>query len=489
MQTETKEPGTIVGEWAEPSQRQRQIGACMQTFIRETMDFYDHLRTQPVCRPVDPETLERLEERCVPEEGRPVQEVYGEMLQEVFSNTTLQQHPRSFCCIPSTVSLLSWVGDVMTNAYNPHASCRNNGQAADLIEKKLIRWMCGLAGYPEGSGGLFVSGGSIANLTALTAARDAKLTFKERAHAVIYVSDQTHASVAKGLLIIGFSRDQIRMVPTDSAFCMDLSALRAAIGKDMEEGKRPFAVIASAGTTNTGSVDPLTEISGICREFDMWMHVDGAFGASVLLSERYRKHLSGIECSDSLSWDAHKWLMQTYGCSVVLVRNRSDLVRSFAAHPEYLKDAETTAGSVEFWDLGPELTRPARSLKLWLTLQTAGTREISHMMEHGWAMAELAQKMIAAHPEWEIVSPAQMGIVNFRYVSDRRMGEQDLDMVNQAIAREITESGFAQIFTTELRGKKVLRMCTINPETTKKDICDTIERLTNSRAIREWRKL
>lgn len=312
----------------------------------------------------------------------------------------------------------------MTNAYNPHASCRNNGQAAYLIEKKLIRWMCGLAGYPEGSGGLFVSGGSIANLTALTAARDAKLTFKERAHAVVYVSEQTHASVSKGLHIIGFSRDQIRMVPTDSAFCMELSALRAAIGKDMEKGKRPFAVIASAGTTNTGSVDPLTEISGICREFDMWMHVDGAFGASVLLSERYRKHLSGIECSDSLSWDAHKWLMQTYGCSVVLVRNRSDLVRSFAAHPE-----------------------------------------------------------------WEIVSPAQMGIVNFRYVSDRRMGEQDLDMVNQAIAREITESGFAQIFTTELRGKTVLRMCTINPETTEKDICDTIERLTNSRAIREWRKL
>ena len=270
--------------------------------------------------------------------------------------------------------------------------------------------MCDLAGYPKESGGLFVSGGSIANLTALTAARDTKLTYNERNKAVIYVSDQTHASVTKGMLIIGFCKDQIRIIPTDNSFCMDISALRAAIKNDIESSKKPFAVIASAGTTNTGSVDPLTEISAICREYDMWLHVDGAFGASVLLSEKYRKNLSGIELSDSLSWDAHKWLLQTYGCSVVLVRNQSTLVHSFAAHPEYLKDAETTAGSIEFWDLGVELTRPARSLKLWLTLQVTGSNEISRMIEHGCAMAELAEKIIRENPDWEIVSPAQLGI-------------------------------------------------------------------------------
>lgn len=464
-------------------EQNRQIGTLMEDFTGRIIDFYDNLQEQPVCRPADNHTLGYLEELPVPEEGRPVQDVYSEMLRDIYSNTVLNQHPRSFSCIPSTASLLSWMGDVMTNAYNPHASCQINAPAADLIEKKLIRWMCDLAGYPKESGGLFVSGGSIANLTALTAARDTKLACDERRRAVIYISDQTHASVSKGLNIIGFCKEQIRTIPTDQFFCMDISALCAVVKNDIENGKIPFAVIASAGTTNTGSVDPLTEISAICRKYNMWLHVDGAFGASALLSERYRKNLSGIELSDSLSWDAHKWLLQTYGCGVVLIRNRTDLVHSFAAHPEYLRDAETTAESIEFWDLGIELTRPARSLKLWLTLQVTGRNEVGRMIEHGCALAELVEKIIRESPDWEIVSPAQFGIVNFRYVGNKTLSETDLDRINQEIAKEITENGFAQIFTTELRGKKVLRMCTINPRTTEKDIYDTMEKLRNSKGV------
>lgn len=463
----------------------KQIGELMQVFVGQTVDFYNQLQEQPVCSSAEKEALEHLELQSIPQYGRPVQEVYSEMFRDVYSNSILEQHPRSFSCIPSTASLLSWMGDIMTNAYNPHASCQINAPAADLIEKKLIRWMCGLAGYPKGSGGLFVSGGSIANLTALTAARDAKLTYADRSRAVIYVSDQTHASVAKGLHIIGFRKDQIHMVSTDSSFCMDISSLRAAIRSDVESGKKPFAVIASAGTTNTGSVDPMQEIAGLCQEYGMWMHVDGAFGASALLSDQYRKILSGIEYSDSLSWDAHKWLLQTYGCGVVLIRNQSDLVHSFAAHPEYLRDSETTEGSIEFWDLGPELTRPARSLKLWITLQALGKKEMGQIIEHGCVLAELAERMIRESTGWEIVSPAQFGIVNFRYISDGKMSEDQLDSINQEISREITESGFAQIFTTELHEKKVLRMCTINPETTEKDIYETINRLKQSRIIRK----
>lgn len=470
MQTKTKE-------------QNKQIGDLMKNFVNKTIGLYENLQMQPVCRSVDTKTLEYLQKLSIPNEGRPIQDVYTEMLRDIYSNINLQQHPRSFSCIPSTVSLLSWMGDIMTNAYNPHASCQIYAPAADLIEKKLIRWMCDLAGYPKESGGLFVSGGSIANLTALTAARDTKLSYEERKNAIIYISDQTHASVSKGLHIIGFCKDQIHTVATNNSFCMDISALRVAIKKDIENKKKPFVVIASAGTTNTGSVDPLTEISAICREYDMWFHVDGAFGASVLLSERYRKKLSGIELSDSLSWDAHKWLLQTYGCSVVLIRNQSFLVHSFAAHPEYLKDAETTAGSIEFWDLGVELTRPARSLKLWLTLQATGSNEVCRIIEHGCSMAELVEKIIRKNLDWEIISPAQFGILNFRYVSNKPMSETDLDTINQNISKEITESGFAQIFTTELQGKKVLRMCTINPETTEKDIFDTIERLKKSNAI------
>ena len=401
-------------------------------------------------RPAGKECLAGLNDQSIPHKGRPLKDVYKEMLEKVYASTLLGQHPRSFACVPSTASLLSWMGDIMTNAWNPHASCTVNAPAANLIEKKLIRWMCGLAGFPKESGGLFVSGGSIANLTALTAARDAKLSHEEYSKGMVYVSDQTHSSVAKGLHIIGFSKDQIRVIPSDALFAMDISALKAAIIKDINAHKKPFAVIASAGTTNTGSVDPLPQIAALCREYDLWMHVDGAYGASALLSDQYRKNLSGISLSDSLSWDA-----------------------------------QSSADSVEFWDLGPELTRPARSLKLWLTLQAMGTDAMEKIIDHGCALAQLAQRLISQSPDWEIVSPAQLGIINFRYISHRQLSPRELDRINQNIAREITQSGFAQIFTTELCGKKVLRMCTIHPETTEQDIYDTIRFLKNTDTVKE----
>lgn len=454
-----------------------EIRELMNEFSTQIVGFYNNLHTRPVGHPVEKETWEHLEHQQIPEDGRPLKEVYEEMQRDIYSNILLAQHPRSFSCVPSTASLLSWMGDVMTNAYNPHASCKINAPTADFVEKKMIRWMCDRAGYSKEAGGLFVSGGSIANLTAMTAARDAKLTENQRSNAVVYLSDQTHVSAAKGLHMIGFGKNQIRIIATDEAFRMDMDALKEAVARDLQDGRIPFAVIASAGTTNTGSVDPMREIAALCREHDMWMHVDGAFGASALMSEQYRKKLDGIELSDSLSWDAHKWMMQTYGCSVVLVQNQDALVRSFAAHPEYLKDAETSEDNVEFWDLGPELTRPARGLKLWLTLQTLGSKGIGNVIDHGCSLAELTEQILIEEKEWEIISHAQLGIINFRFKGDGTKTEQELDVVNQEIARMITESGFAQVFTTKLKGKKVLRMCTINPETREKDIHDTIEAL------------
>ena len=464
--------------------KQAQLGDLMKDFIDRTLALYGDMKDRPVSTPADTDALERISGGEIPAEGRPVETVYSELLRDVYASTALAQHPRSFACIPGPASLFSWMGDVMTSAYNPHASCKVNAPAAACVEKRLIRWMCGLAGYPEATaGGLFVSGGSIANLTALTAARDAKLTDAERAGAAVYISDQTHSSLAKALHIIGFRADQIRKIPSDADFRMDLAALRAQIEADISAGCRPFAVIASAGTTNTGSVDPLPEIAALCRERDMWMHVDGAFGASALLSERQREKLAGIELSDSLSWDAHKWMMQTYACSVVLVRDQACLVNSFAAHPEYLKDAESDADSVEFWDLGPELTRPARGLKLWSTLQVLGSRALGDTIDHACAMAELAEKTRRRLPNWEIVSRAQFGIINFRYVPENGASPAIADQINRDIAREITASGFAQIFTTEIHGRKVLRICTLNPETTAEDITATIERLNRSRVI------
>lgn len=223
----------------------------------------------------------------------------------------------------------------------------------------MLSWFCERAGLPAGTaGGLFVSGGSMANLTALAAARDAVLGEGGWERGVAYVSEQTHSSVAKGLHVIGVPRDHVRVVPCDGAFRMDVAALERAVAADEAAGLRPFVAVATAGTTNTGSVDPLREVARVCRAHGLWMHVDGAFGASVLLT-RHRGMLDGVELADSLLWDAHKWLFQTYSCGMVLVRDRAHLVSTYAAHPEYLRDLEG-GGVTNPWDLGPELTRPAR---------------------------------------------------------------------------------------------------------------------------------
>ena len=408
----------------------------------------------------------------LPAKGRPAEEVFEE-IRTVCSSGALVQHPRCFACVPSPVSPYSWMGDLMTNAFDHHAGCWANAPGAGFIERSLIEWMCGLAGYPENCGGIFVSGGSMANLTALTAARDARLAPADREQAVAYLSDQTHSSVIKGLHIIGFRQEQLRILPSDDDFRMDPSALAEAVQQDQKAGKKPFAVVATAGTTNTGSIDPLPEIAAVCRKFRLWMHVDGAYGASLLLSEQGRRLLSGIELSDSISWDAHKWMMQTYGCSVVLVRDQKNLLRSFSSHPEYLSDAGTNGSLPDFWDLGPELTRPARALKLWTTLQIVGTEHFAEMIDHGCRMARFAQEEILKYPGWQIVSPAGQGVVCFRYAPEGMSGEE-CDTLNVRLAKELSDTGYAQILTTQLRGRRVLRMCTPNPETDEEDIRSTI---------------
>ena len=463
--------------------KEKTLEQVTEEFIHDFFARSKNPEKQDVIADATSSHLKHLKEIGIPEKGRLPEEVVTEMAEQVYAYGYRSEHPRFLGFVPSTASKLSWLGDIMTSAFNRHAGSMANFPAGCTIENELLAWLCQKAGFSSQAGGLFVSGGSMANLTALTIARD-KILGENRWHlGTAYVSEQTHSSVAKGLHIIGIPDSHIRKIAVDEEFRMDVRHLEQAIQKDLENGLLPFAVIASAGTTNTGSVDPFVEISAICKKHHIWMHVDGAFGASVLLCRQYRHLLKGIELADSLSWDAHKWLFQTYGCGMVLVNDKSNMVKTFHSHPEYLKDLDTEEEYLNPWNLGVELTRPARGLKLWLTLQTEGTEKMGRMIDHGCRMAELAGKLIQEEPEWEIISGPSLGVVNFRYIADGTLSEEELDSANQHISAEITESGFAQIFTTELGGKKVLRMCTINPETTEEDIRRTIEKLTKAEAV------
>ena len=454
----------------------QQLEDAVGEFVHDFCADKHEIHTQPVIQEADPLQLEKLQKIGIPEKGRPVEQVVSEMEQEVFRYCGNPNHPRFFGFVPGPASCVSWLGDIMTAAYNIHAGGSRLAPTVNCIEQNMIRWMADKAGFGPKAGGIFVSGGSMANITALTAARDRKLTEDTLHLGVAYVSDQTHSSVAKGLRVIGITQSRLRTIPTDDGFRMRTDLLRQAIQQDLKDGMIPFAVIGTAGTTNTGSVDPLREIAKICQEYQMWFHVDGAFGGSVLLSETHKNMLSGVELADSLSWDAHKWLFQTYGCAAVLVKNVADLRRSFCVTPEYLKDLEQEDGQINMYDIGIELTRPARGLKLWLTMQVLGTELMSSAIDQGFQLAKWAQDTVASKPNWEIAAPAQMAMLNFRY-SPEDLTEEQKDTLNERVSARLNESGYAAIFTTILKGRTVLRLCAIHPETTKEDIQTTLQLL------------
>lgn len=364
----------------------------------------------------------------------------------------------------------------MTSAYNIHAGGSKLAPMVNCIEQEVLKWLCQQVGFTENPGGVFVSGGSMANITALTAARDNKLNDETFHLGVAYISDQTHSSVAKGLRIIGIPNNRIRIIPTNEHFQMKTDLLETQIQADIEAGLIPFVVIGTAGTTNTGSIDPFQQISDICTNYHLWFHIDGAYGASVLLSPKYRHLLKGTELADSISWDAHKWLFQTYGCAMVLVKDIKHLFHSFHVNPEYLQDIEGDLDHINTWDIGMELTRPARGLKLWLTLQVLGTDLIGSAIEHGFDLAIWAEEALRELDHWEIVSEAQLAMVNFRYTSED-LTEEETDILNEKISEQILASGYAAIFTTVLNGKKVLRICALHPETTRDDMRTTIHML------------
>lgn len=430
----------------------------------------------PISRKTDGETMQRLAAMPIPTAGRDAREVADEMVRDVLQNALLCQHPRFFSFVASAVSPYSLAGSLLTEIYNPHGGGWEEAPAACLIEEKLIKWMGGLAGYPADTcGGVFTSGGSMANMSAMIAARTAKLAETEYPLGVAYLSDQTHSSVAKDLRMIGFRRDQITVIPTDDAFRMRTDLLEEAIRRDAAAGKKPFAVVGTIGTTNTGSIDPLEEIGAICRRYGLWFHVDGAYGGSVLLSDIYRNYAKGVELSDSMSWDTHKWLLQTYSCSSLIARDAANLTNAFAERPEYLEDVRSKEHN-DPWDLGPEMSRPHRALKLWFTLQAMGTDRLADIVDYAFFNAGTACRCLREKGNWEITSPPMCGALTFRYVKEGYSAQQ-LDELASAISGRINDDGYAYIVTSTVKGKRVLRMCLINGNTTTEDVVSSIDYL------------
>jgi len=326
-----------------------------------------------------------------------------------------------------------------------------------------------MIGMPEGTEGVLLSGGSIANVTAFLAARS------ELGRGVSYFCDQTHASLHRDLIAMGCIDEHMHKLPSDENYRMSIDALRLAVAADKAAGLRPVMVVATAGTTNTGAADPLHAIADLCAQEGMWFHVDGAYGGPAAVTAQGRRHLAGMERADSIVLDPHKWFFQPYDLGVCMVTRPGALERCYAMSPEYLKDVQATTGAVNFGNRSLELTRRSRAVKLWMSLRTYGAERFRQAVQRGIELAEFAENYLRQNPAiWEVVTPAQIGVVCFAF-RNWQAGE------HAACTKTITDSGFACVSSTMLRDKSVLRLCTINPLTSEDDIVQTIDRLAAAR--------
>lgn len=439
------------------------------------IEHRERLADEPVMKARSRSELEATLREAAPRDGSDPLAVLDRAQREIFSAMSHVDHPRFFAYVPGPGNFVGAMADALVAGLNPFAGAWMVASGPAEMELVTIDWLREACGMPVGAGGIFVSGGSMANLTAIAAARHARLGDDMRG-AVIYASDQTHSSIDRGMRVLGFAPDQLRKLPTGNDCMLDEAALREAIEADRAAGRIPFCVVANAGTTNTGAIDPMRAIAALCREEKLWFHVDGAYGAAAALSSRGAALLDGIGEADSLSLDPHKWLFQPYECGCVILRDARMLRDTFRMVPEYLKDTDLTTEEVNFRDWGVQLTRSSRALKLWMSMQVFGAAAFAEAIEWGMALAEHAEKRLREGDRWEIVTPAMMGIVTFRR---KRMDRDDasIDAMMRDLASELAADGYALLSTTALAGRTVLRFCTINPRTTLEEIDETIARL------------
>jgi aromatic-L-amino-acid decarboxylase len=439
------------------------------------VDHYDTISNQRVTNHKSrPEMESRLREP-IPKSGMSPEAVLQEFQEKIQDAMMHPDHPRFFAFIPSPSNFVGTMADALASGLNVFAGTWIEASGPAEVELLTIDWLRAACDLPEQAGGLFVSGGSVANITAIATARNIHLAGKTDG-AIVYCSDQTHSSIERGVRVLGFQQDQFRKRPSDDQFRIELSSLASAVEADRRAGKRPFCVVANAGTTNTGAIDPIPQLSEFCKEQNLWLHIDGAFGAAAVLCERGKELLKAIGKVHSLSMDPHKWLFQPFEIGCVLVRDRNWLKQTFQILPEYMKDVESGAEEVNFCDYGIQLTRSFRALKLWMSLKLFGSEAFAAAIEHGFRSAEFGESVISGMKDWEIVTPAQMAIVTFRY-APQEISLEDTNKLNQEIAKGMTDDGFALVLTTQIRGKIVLRLCPINPRTTEDDIRQTLLKL------------
>jgi glutamate/tyrosine decarboxylase-like PLP-dependent enzyme len=459
----------------------REWGNLVTRFV---IEYLRDLRDRPVYRRTSSREI-----RSGLDSKLPIKGTDFDSLLKIFRDTIVpfsrqNAHPRMFGYVQSPGTPIGVFADLLASTLNANLTIWRSAPAAVELERLTIDWIRQILGFPAEAGGLFVSGGSMANLAALAAARQTKHNSLGRLR--MYASTATHFSIIKAAALLGIGRENVQHVAIDQRFRMRVDDLVARINADLQAGYVPFCVIGNAGTVDTGAVDPLREIRDVANRFHLWMHVDGSYGAFAILADPARELLAGMEQADSIALDPHKWLYLPVDVGCVIYRDPKAARAAFAHEAEYTRMfGEEADEAFVCWDYGPELSRRFRALKVWMLLKGVGLDRLSEAIETNFACARHLESMVQASDDFEMVAPVELSIFCFRHVPAqlRNQSPKAIDAFNERLLVALQRDGSSYLSNTTLNDRFALRGCVLNYRTTLRDmeiLLDDLRRVAKS---------
>jgi aromatic-L-amino-acid decarboxylase len=440
------------------------------------LDYVEQIRARPVWQPI-PAAVRARFRSDLPTQATELATVYREFTENILPYTTGNVHPGFMGWVHGGGSVVGMLAEMLAGGLNANLGGRDHVPIE--VERQIVAWARQMFGFPAGASGLFVTGTSMANFIAVIVARTAALGITVRASGLAasgkrltaYASAAAHGCIRQAMDLSGLGSDMLRMIATDGRHRMDLDALRDAIATDRRAGLTPFIVIGTAGTVGIGAVDDLAGLATVCRQEQLWFHVDGAYGALAVLAPDLAPSVHGIQEADSIAFDFHKWGQVPYDAGFVLIRDSNLHRAAFASQTAYLR-RETrglAAGSPWPCDYGPDLSRGFRALKTWFTIKVYGAQRLGAVISRTCAVARYLEGRVRAEPRLELLAPAQLNIVCFRYRCP------DANAINAAIVADLHESGIAAPSTTMINGQVVIRAAIVNHRTQPCDIDAMLE--------------
>lgn len=438
-------------------------------------DYLEQVEGTPLFPNISPKELAELFDEPLPENGSTLASIMDELESKILPNCTQINHPGYFGLITPTPTPVGVLGDLIASALNQNVGVYSSSPSATTIERQVVRWLTDLIGYGPGAGGNLTSGGMMANFVALKLARDWATGDRVQQEGVtnklaVYTSEERHISIDKSADSIGIGRGGVRIIPTDDQFVIRLDLLEEAIAKDKKDGVQPFCITAMGGSTNTGVVDPISKLRAICDREKMWLHVDAAYGGGMLISQKFPGELDGIQLADSVTIDPHKWFFAPLDAGAVLVKDASQLTRSFGLQPPYLTQESAEARErYNYYVHGFEQSRRFRALKVWMGMKRYGTKQIGAWVDANVDQAQYLYDLCQADPDFEVARKPVMSAICVRYIGGK-LNEQDRSQLHIDVAARIERGGRFWFSTTFLKGKTWFRINPVNFRTRREHI-------------------